>query len=325
MRHANKLLKTVLAAALVIGTPLPGADPAWAGPMREPAVAGQSLPVAQTINTDKLFQSSAVANYGQPMRVVERRMIRAYEDGRIPELPIFVRPGGEVIVPLGQVLPILQTSPGNFSAIVLGRGVHPVSLVGAPAAEWVVTTSYAGHHPVLEIMPRFAGLKGSIQIVATSPHGHPLTYTIGLASGEARFTPELAFYRLPYAPLPARRQSQPPQPTAASVPAVNATEIQVNWKVRCFVGNCQEIRPLSVVGNGKETLIRLPPARLPGATLPGGKCPMVLVRNREGISLPVSYHLDGNTLVVGAVPHRIDLIAGPWKELSEIRITREGD
>lgn len=320
MRHASKLLKTVLAAALVIGAPLRGANTAWAVPMRDPAVTGQSLPVAQTINTDKLFQSSAVANYGEPMRVVERRMIRSYEDGRIPELPVFVRPGGEVVVPLGQVLPILQTSPGNFSAIVLGRGVHPVSLVGAPAAEWVVTTSYAGHHPVLEIMPRFAGLKGSIQIVATSPHGCPLTYTIGLVSGKARFTPELSFYRIPCAPSPAKQQIQSSPPTAASAPAVNATEIQVNWKVQCFVGSCREIRPLSVVSNGKETLIRLPPARLPS-----GKCPMVLVRNREGISLPVPYHMDGNTLVVGAVPHRIDLIAGPWKELSEIRITREGE
>ena len=129
--------------------------------------------------------------------------MRAFALGTLSQLPVFTRPGGEVIVPLGQVLPVLQTAPGNFSVVILGKGVKPVSLVGAPSAEWVVKETAAGglaagRHPILEIMPRFAGLKGSIQIVATSPHGYPLTYTVGLVSGASRFTPVLSFYRVPH-------------------------------------------------------------------------------------------------------------------------------
>ncbi len=256
--------------------------------------------------------------------------MRAFALGTLSQLPVFTRPGGEVIVPLGQVLPVLQTAPGNFSVVILGKGVKPVSLVGAPSAEWVVKETAAGglaagRHPILEIMPRFAGLKGSIQIVATSPHGYPLTYTVGLVSGASRFTPVLSFYRVPHVipqPREAVIRDQDRQATAsvanashANTPHVNATHADLDWKMQCFTGDCKPVQPISVVSDIKD--------RMTYIRLPTGKPPMVLVRNKAGKSLLVGYRMEGHTLAVGAIPYRIDLLTGHWSHLAEIRLTNE--
>jgi len=302
-----------------------------ASTMKAPGVAGQSAPIAGIVNTAQIFQHSMNIHYGEPIRAVEQQSVRAFALGTLSQLPVFTRPGGEVIVPLGQVLPVLQTAPGNFSVVILGKGVKPVSLAGAPSAEWVVKETVAGglavgRHPILEIMPRFAGLKGSIQIVATSPHGYPLTYTVGLVSGTSRFTPVLSFYRVPHVipenpELMAPEQGQPAKvsmatsgvPTRPNTPHVNATHADVDWTAQCFTGDCKPIQPISVVSNQKATFIHLPT----------GKTPMVLVRNKAGKSLLVSYRMEGHTLAVGAVPYRIDLLTGNWNHLAEIRLTNE--
>lgn len=299
-----------------------------ASTMKAPGVAGQSAPIAGIVNTAQIFQHSMNIHYGEPIRAVEQQSVRAFALGTLSQLPVFTRPGGEVIVPLGQVLPVLQTAPGNFSVVILGKGVKPVSLVGAPSAEWVVKETAAGglaagRHPILEIMPRFAGLKGSIQIVATSPHGHPLTYTVGLVSGASRFTPVLSFYRVPHVipqPREVGTRDQDRQATApiahashANTPHVNATHADLDWTAQCFTGDCKPIQPISVISNQKVTYIHLPTE----------KSPMVLVRNKAGKSLLVSYRMEGHTLAVGAVPYRIDLLTGNWNQLAEIRLTNE--
>ena len=281
----------------------------------------QSSPVARVIDTAKTFRDSMDIHYGEPLRAVERQSIQAYEMGIRPRLPVFTRPDGEVIVPLEEVIPILQTAPGNFSVIILGKGIKPVSLVGAPSAEWVVKESSAGGHPVLEIMPRFAGLKGSIQVVATSPHGYPLTYTVGLISGASRFTPTLSFYRVHHVtPQPSAIMAMPTKPVAETkkdrAPVVNATQANVNWKVQCATGDCTPIQPVSVISNRKSTFI----------TLPTGKTPMVVVRNKAGKSLFVGYRMvpgKEHILAVDAVPYRIDLLTGSWNHLAQIRLTNE--
>ncbi len=302
-----------------------------ASTVKAPGVAGRSSPIAGIVNTAQIFRRSLNIHYGEPIRAVEQQSVRAFALGTLSQLPVFTRPGGEVIVPLGQVLPVLQTAPGNFSVVILGKGVKPVSLAGAPSAEWVVKETVAGglaagRHPILEIMPRFAGLKGSIQIVATSPHGYPLTYTVGLVSGTSRFTPVLSFYRVPHVipenpELMAPEQGQPAKvsmatsgvPTRPNTPHVNATHADVDWTAQCFTGDCKPIQPISVVSNQKATFIHLPT----------GKTPMVLVRNKAGKSLLVSYRMEGHTLAVGAVPYRIDLLTGNWNHLAEIRLTNE--
>jgi type IV secretion system protein VirB9 len=327
MRNAALHWSAKIPAALILGAMTVGAgSPASLASTGEaPGVAGQSAPVARTVNTVEIFQRSLDIHYGQPIRAVERQSVQAFEQGTLSHLPVFTRPGGEVIVPLGQVLPILQTAPGNFSVIVLGKGVRPVSLAGAPSAEWVVKEAMAGKHPVLEIMPRFSGLRSSIQIVATSPHGYPLTYTVGLDSGGSRFTPVLSFYRIPHVLQPSLGEGSPgdgapvsppgDNPKAASVAnpgPVNATHANLDWTIQCFTGDCKRIRPSTVISNRQATYLRLPTK----------KAPMVLVRNRSGKSLLVGYRMEGHTLVVDAVPYRIDLIAGSWNHLAEVRLTQ---
>ncbi|MBU2807135.1 TrbG/VirB9 family P-type conjugative transfer protein [Acidithiobacillus ferrooxidans F221] len=304
-----------------------------ASTMKAPGVAGQSAPIAGIVNTAQIFQHSMNIHYGEPIRAVEQQSVRAFALGTLSQLPVFTRPGGEVIVLLGQVLPVLQTAPGNFSVVILGKGVKPVSLAGAPSAEWVVKETVAGglaagRHPILEIMPRFAGLKGSIQIVATSPHGYPLTYTVGLVSGTSRFTPVLSFYRVPHVipenpELMAPEQGQPAKvsmatsgvPTRPNTPHVNATHADLDWTAQCFTGDCKPVQPISVVSNQKDKVTYI--------HLPTGKTPMVLVRNKAGKSLLVNYRMEGHTLAVGAVPYRIDLLTGNWNHLAEIRLTNE--
>ncbi|MCR0969577.1 TrbG/VirB9 family P-type conjugative transfer protein [Acidithiobacillus ferrooxidans] len=301
-----------------------------ASTVKVPGIAGQSAPIAGTVNTAQIFRHSLNIRYGEPIRAVEQQSVRAFALGTLSQLPVFTRPGGEVIVPLGQVLPVLQTAPGNFSVVILGKGVKPVSLVGAPRAEWVVKETAAGglaagRHPILEIMPRFAGLKGSIQIVATSPHGYPLTYTVGLVSGTSRFTPVLSFYRVPHVihqPREVGTRDQDRQATApiahashANTPPVNATHADLDWKMQCFTGDCKPVQPISVVSDIKD--------RMTYIRLPTGKTPMVLVRNKSGKSLLVGYRMEGHTLAVGAIPYRIDLLTGNWNHLAEISLTNE--
>ena len=300
-----------------------------ASTMHPPGVAGQSSPIAGTVNTAQIFQRSLNIHYGEPIEDVEQEAVRSFTAGTLSHLPVFTRPGGEVIVPLGQVLPVLQTAPGNFSVVILGKGVQPASLVGAPSAEWVVKETSAGHHPVLEIMPRFAGIKSSIQIVATSPHGFPLTYTVGLVSDTARFTPVLSFYRVHHvivqrgarvsrevaAPEQVNPSAMPIAKAARAEPQVNATHADLDWAAQCFTGDCKPIQPISVISNDKE--------RITYIHLSTGKAPMVLARNKAGQSLMVSYRMDGHTLVVNALPYRIDLLTGSWNHLAEMRLTNK--
>lgn len=300
-----------------------------ASTMHPPGVAGQSSPIAGTVNTAQIFQRSLDIHYGEPIEDVEREATRSFAAGTLSHLPVFTRPGGEVIVPLGQVLPVLQTAPGNFSVVMLGKGVQPASLVGAPSAEWVVKETMAGQHPVLEIMPRFAGIKSSIQIVATSPHGFPLTYTVGLVSDTARFTPVLSFYRVHHVIVQrgasvSRKVAAPEQVNSSVIPIakaaraephVNATHADLNWTAKCFTGDCKPIQPISVISNDKE--------RMTYIHLSTGKAPMVLARNKAGQSLMVSYRMDGHTLAVDAIPYRIDLLTGNWNHLAEMRLTNK--
>jgi type IV secretion system protein VirB9 len=320
LNGSSKKPAVLIMAAVAMGAGVPASI---ASTVQVPEVSGQSAPIAGTVNTAQIFQHSMNIHYGEPIRAVEQQSARAFALGTLLQLPVFTHPDGEVIVPLGQVLPVLQTAPGNFSVVILGKGVKPVSLAGAPSAEWVVKETVAGglaagRHPILEIMPRFAGLKGSIQIVATSPHGYPLTYTVGLVSGASRFTPVLSFYRVPHVisqPQEAVTRDQDKQATApiANTPHVNATHADLDWTAQCFTGDCKPIQPISVISSQKVTYIHLPTE----------KSPMVLVRNKAGKSLLVSYRMEGHMLVVGAVPYRIDLIAGKWNDLTEIRLTNE--
>ncbi|MGC8468134.1 MAG: TrbG/VirB9 family P-type conjugative transfer protein [Acidithiobacillus sp.] len=287
-----------------------------AGGMEPPAIQGEAIPVARTENTVTAWTTYRVWMAKSWFARTEiRQILSVYAAGKLRELPVIPVSGGEVLYPLGHVLPILQTAPVAFSQVILGKGVRPVSLVGAPDSEWVTKTGFAAGHPVLEIMPLYVGLRSNVQITAESPHGHLLTYTIGLVSDKTAYTPTLAFYRQHFYHKPSAQEVAHLAAQDALNPIANASQVETDWRVSCYTGDCHRIRPLSVLSSATATFIKLPTET----------APMVLVRNRAGASMLVHTRMDGHTLVVGAVPHRIDLITGTGKDIAMVRITKEGN
>lgn len=282
----------------------------FAGTLQAPKLAGQAQAVARVENTVAAWRGTNSVVWGTAIRSAEQRLLQEYQNHSIPHLPVLSSFGGEVIYPLGHLFPVLQTAPVAFSTIVLGKGVRPVSAVGAPASEWVVKTTYAAGHPIMEIMPLFAGLHANVQIVAESPHGHLLTYSIGLVSDARQYTPELAFYRQHFYHQPNVQEVARMEAQDALNPIANATHVSTNWRVQCVTGDC--VKLISVASSGLATFIKLR----------SDEKPMILVRHKNGSSSFVHNQMDGDTLVVGAVPYRIDLMTGTGNNISLLRITR---
>ena len=236
---------------------------------------------------------------------------------------------GAVIYPLGQMVPILQTSPGNFSLIILNKGAVPNGMQGAPGTQWIVKTSVAGHHAIVAISPRFAGQSGNLQILATGPHGHLLTYTVGLVSDKSRYTPKLSFYRnhaagIPLLPTSPSQQTvvggTPPTLRATTAaPKVVASHLHVDWMMQCVTGQCGDLMPKTVASTGLQTFVHFrTPLKMP---------PMVLPENPQGHSwyAPSSLVGGARTLVVNASPYRLDLLQPlPKHGITEVRLT-QGD
>ena len=301
---------------LLIAMLMAGVSPAsLAFGMTPPAIQGEAMPVAKMENTVAAWTDyRAWMSQAWFTRAEIRRILLDYTSGNLRELPVIPVSGGEVLYPLGHILPVLQTAPVAFSQVILGKGVRPISLVGAPGTEWVAKTYFAAGHPVLEVMPLYAGLRSNVQITAESPHGHLLTYTIGLSSDEAAYTPTLAFYRQRFYHKPPAQEVARMAAQDALNPIANATQVETDWHVACYTGDCSRIKPISVLSSATATFIKLPTATTP----------MVLVRNRAGASVLVHTAMNGHTLVVGAVPHRIDLITGTGNDIAMVRITKEG-
>ncbi|MGE0047720.1 MAG: TrbG/VirB9 family P-type conjugative transfer protein [Acidithiobacillus sp.] len=263
-------------------------------------------------NTAQAWSSHGAVRV-EHLKQAERDTLAAYANGHIRNLPILANYAGTMAYPYGQITPLLQTMPGVFSQVILGKGVHPVSMVGAPGSEWVTNTHFAAGHPVLEIMPLHVGLHANVQISAESPHGHLLTYTIGLVSGNGTYTPTLTFYREPAYHKPSIQEVARLAAQEALNPIANATEVSTDWKVSCYNGDCSGITPISVLNSKTATFLKLP----------AGANPMVLVREKDGLSVLVHTQMNGDTLVVGAVPYRIDLMShGKGGNINLVRVTR---
>ena len=302
--------KSWIALLMAVASPV-----SLASSLEPPVIQGEAMPVAKTENTVAAWTTYRVwMAKSWFVRPEVHQILSVYASGKLRELPVIPVSGGEELYPLGHILPILQTAPVAFSQVILGKGVRPISLVGAPDTEWVTRTWFAAGHPVLEIMPLYAGLRSNVQITAVSPHGHLLTYTIGLVSDEKAYTPTLAFYRQHVYRKPTAQEVARMAAQDALNPIANATQVETDWRVTCFTGDCSRIRPISVLSSASATFIKLPTAT----------APMVLVRNRAGASFLVHTTMTGHTLVVGAVPHRIDLITGTGNDIAMVRITKEG-
>ena len=101
-----------------------------AGGMEPPAIQGEAMPVARTENTVAAWTTyRAWMSQDWFMRAEIHRVLASYASGKLRELPVIPVSGGEVLYPLGHVLPILQTAPVAFSQVILGKGVRPVSLI----------------------------------------------------------------------------------------------------------------------------------------------------------------------------------------------------
>ncbi len=291
-------------------------------------VAGQGL---NTMAAWKTAQRShtLVGETAIPLRTEEHTLWHLWQQGKVQALPVLAWGDGAVIYPLGQMVPILQTSPGNFSLIILNKGAVPNGMQGAPGTQWIVKTSVAGHHAIVAISPRFAGQSGNLQILATGPHGHLLTYTVGLVSDKSRYTPKLSFYRnhaagIPLLPTSPSQQTvvggTPPTLRATTAaPKVVASHLHVDWMMQCVTGQCGDLMPKTVASTGLQTFVHFrTPLKMP---------PMVLPENPQGHSwyAPSSLVGGARTLVVNASPYRLDLLQPlPKHGITEVRLT-QGD
>ncbi len=294
---------------------------------------GQALNTAQAWNI-AAESRTLIGQGGLPLVTEEQSLWNAWRSGRIGKLPVLAWGDGAVIYPLGLTIPVLQTSPGNFSVIVLNKDAVPSGMLGAPGAQWIVKTTVAGHHAIVAVSPRFVGIKSNLQIFATGPQGQLLTYTVGLVSGKERYTPQVSFY-LDLAPQAAAIPLTPIRQKAKTVvggvqtvghashqkePEIVASKLSINWKEQCVVGDCAQMMPLTVSSTKTQTFVHFP------KTLQAP--PLILPKDRQGNSWYATSHLtaNGKTLVVDAAPWRLDLLRqGPGKQIMEIRLTQDSN
>ncbi|WP_215844558.1 hypothetical protein HHS34_005490 [Acidithiobacillus montserratensis] len=319
-------LKTLLLSALF--PTMAVAAPSFSSDDGVGIAQGDAMNTAQAWSVVK-DAGDLIGRGGLPLTIEEQSLWSAWRAGRIQGLPVLAWGDGAVIYPLGLQVPVLQTSPGNFSTIVLNRKAVPSGFLGAPATQWIVKTMVAGDHAVIAISPRFPGLKSNLQILATGPHGHLLTYTVGLVSGVHRYTPQLSFYRdqeraavvplLPTSPDSRTVRGGTDlrlQKDASSHPAIVATKLSVNWTQQCATGDCQTMMPLTASSSPTQTFVHF--------DKPLQSAPLVLPENRAGKSWYASSRLvdHGKTLVVNADPWRLDLmVIGAKKQITEVRLT----
>ncbi|WP_312283500.1 hypothetical protein [Candidatus Igneacidithiobacillus taiwanensis] len=293
----------------------------------------------QALNTAQAWRIAAdshtlIGQGGLPLITEEQSLWNAWRSGRIGKLPVLAWGDGAVIYPLGLTTPILQTSPDNFSVIVLNKGAVPSGMLGAPGAQWIVKTTVAGHHAIVAVSPRFVGIQSNLQIFATGPQGQLLTYTVGLVSGKERYTPQLSFYR-DLAPQSAAIPLTPVGPGARTVvggspaegpasrgkgPKIVASHLSVNWQQQCVIGDCSQMMPLTVASTKTQTFVHFSKALQ--------VAPLILPKDRQGNSwyAPSRLTAGGKTLIVDAAPWRLDLLQqGPGKQIMQIRLTRGGN
>lgn len=305
---------------------------AFATPLESPQIGGQGFVAGISINTASAWEATRNAgtflNLGPRLQWEEQSLWKAWEHGYIQHLPYLAQSDGAVIYPLGQITPILQTCPGNYSLIVLNRGVVPDKMLGAHTGYWNVETSVAGHHAIIAVSPIYPGLKSDLQVMATGPHGNLITYSIGLVSGSRRYTPRLSFYRAqqtvvnnPVVVLPTPNGSDPSQSIHLEHTARNpdAVHLSVNWEMQCVTGQCQKLMLAVVANTPNKTFVHF--------KRPQNTAPMILTRNRSGESgyIPSQLTQGGKTLVLDGDPYQIDLLSnGPDGDISEVRLIQKG-
>lgn len=264
---------------------------------------------------------------------MERALVAAYNAGKTQDLPPIAGTNGEVLYAYGQSLPTLVTAPLHTSLLVLQSGLKAPKEVGLSPAYWSLRTLTAGNQPELAITPRYAGLHGNLVITGTSATGKPMNYIIEITSDAKKYTPEIGFYypgqmvrtwqnnRMELTTKSASVQ----QETVATLPNINAADLNFNWKMECGGGgwfsdsDCTSIEPQRVFDDGKQTFIQFAPDQASH-----GGIPSILAENAAGKNAIINATFRDGYYIVNSVPHKILLVAGKGENGKVVKLVRDG-
>ena len=239
-------------------------------------------------------------------------LVAAQKAGTISNLPPIAGSDGSILYPYGQSWPTVVASPLHVAIIQLAPGDKPGQVVLGQPGEWRVTQAMAGNVPILAVSPRFAGLHTNLMITATSAGGQPRVYYVNLVSDKSKYVPRVGWY------FPSQieqqwtaGQTEAADSTVASLPGLNASDLDFSWKIRCGGGgwfsssDCSSIKPARVFDDGVHTYIQM---RGNAANTSG--LPTVLADNTAGKPAVINYRVKDGYYILDGVPSQIKLIAG---------------
>ncbi|UTV80039.1 TrbG/VirB9 family P-type conjugative transfer protein [Acidithiobacillus sp. YTS05] len=265
-------------------------------------------------------------------KAMEAALVAAYEAGKTQNLPPIAGTNGEVLYAFGQSLPTLVTAPLHTSLILLQRGMKNPQGQGLTPGYWQLKTLMAGDQPELAVTPRFAGLHGNLVITGSSRSGKPMIYVVEVTSDARRYTPMIGFYypgSIEYSwkqdqQASAAKAKQVATETVATLPSINATDLDFSWKMRCAGGgwfsssDCRSILPERVFDDGKQTFIQFKP----GQGSHGG-IPSILAENVAGQPAIINTTFRDGYYIVDGVPQKILLLAGKGSSGKVVKLIHE--
>jgi len=293
MKIRTKILAaaSLIAAAYVLPASAAGSTQEWSNLVKAPPQAHESFQTRQ----------SAI-----------HALVAAQKAGTISDLPPIAGSDGSILYPYGQSWPTVVASPLHVAVIQLAPGDKPGQVVLGQPGEWRITQAMAGNVPILAVSPRFAGLHTNLMITATSADGKPRVYYVNLVSDKAKYVPRVGWY------FPGQIEEQwtasrneTANSTVASLPGLNASDLDFNWKIRCGGGgwfsssNCSSIRPARVFDDGVHTYIQMT-----GNAANTSGLPTVLATNTAGKPAVINYRVKDGYYILDGVPQQIKLIAG---------------
>lgn len=253
-------------------------------------------------------------------------LVKAQKAGKVANLPPIAGPNGMILYPYGQSWPTVVASPLHVAVIQLAPGDKPNKVVIGQPGDWRITQSMAGKTPILAVSPRFAGLHTNLMITATSASGKARVYYVNLVSDKSKYIPRVGFY------FPDKlsqkwqaSKTEAADSTVASLPGLNAKDLDFHWQVRCGGGgwfsssNCSSIKPARVFDDGVHTYIQMR-----GDLANTSGLPTVLADNTAGKPAVINYRVKDGFYILDGVPSQIKLIAGTGSSARVVVITHKG-
>ncbi len=253
-------------------------------------------------------------------------LVAAQKAGTIASLPPIAGTDGTILYPYGQSWPTVVASPLHVAVIELAKGDKPGQVVLGEPGMWHITQAMAGNRPILAVSPRFAGLHTNLMITATSAGGQDRVYYVNLVSDKNRYVPRVGFYF----PDQVEQQwtagaTQAADSTVASLPGINASDLDFNWSIRCGGGgwfsssDCRAIKPARVFSDGTHTYVQMR-----GNLANTSGLPTILATNTAGQPAIINYRVKDGYYVLDGVPRQIKLVAGVGSSARVAILTREG-